>query len=131
MDVRTAFPSKWLKAADLQGKKVAVTISRYDMVDVGDESGEDKPVIYFDGKSKGLILNITNTNMIAEICNDSFESEDWEGTTIVLYSTKVDFKGRRVDAIRIDSPKGKPKDGNKKAANPDADGFKDDDIPPF
>lgn len=129
MDVRTAFPSKWLKAADLQGKKVAVTISKYEMVDVGDESGEDKPVIYFEGKSKGLILNITNTNMIAEICNDSFESEDWEGTTIVLYSTKVDFRGKRVDAIRIDNPNGPaPKTGNKKAAPAPDD---DDDIPPF
>ena len=34
---------------------------------------------------------------------------------VVLYSMKVDFKGRRVDAIRIDPPNGSKPKGNKKA----------------
>ena len=102
MDINVAFPSKWLKAADLQGKRVTVVIDRVDMEDVGDKD-EDKPVVYFQGKTKGLVLNRTNASTIAEICDNSSETDDWIGVSISLYSEKVDFKGRRVDAIRIDN----------------------------
>ena len=48
MDINAAFPSRWLKAADLKGKKVAVVISGVEMEDVGDKDEGDKPVVYFD-----------------------------------------------------------------------------------
>jgi len=102
MDINAAYPSKWLKAADLKGKRVTVVIDKVDMEDVGDKD-EDKPVVYFQGKTKGLVLNKTNAFMIAEICDCSTETDDWIGATVILYSEKVDFKGRRVDAIRIDN----------------------------
>jgi len=104
MDINAAFPSKWLKAADLKGNKVAVVISGVEMEDVGDKDEGEKPVCYFEGKSKGLVLNKTNSSMIAELCGNSFETDDWIGAKIILFSTKVDYQGRRVDAIRIDPP---------------------------
>ena len=126
MDINTAFPSTWLKAADLKGRRVTVTITGVEMENVGDKDEGEKPVVYFEGKTKGLVLNKTNSSTIMEICDNSAETDDWIGATIVLFSMKVDFQGRRVDAIRIDNANGsKPKAGNKKAAAPD------DDIPPF
>lgn len=104
MDINQAFPGKHLKAADLNGKRAIVTIDYVEMEDVAD-SGE-KPVVHFQGKDKGLVLNVTNANMIAEICN-STETNEWSGHQIVLYSTKVDFQSRRVDALRVDYPKNK------------------------
>jgi len=115
MDINSAFPSKWLKAADLKGKRVTVTISGVEMEDVGDKDEGEKPVCYFEGKTKGLVLNKTNSSMIAEICDDSTETDDWIGASIVLFSQKVDFQGRRVDAIRIDSPNGTKQKSGKKA----------------
>lgn len=96
-----AFPGAFLKAADLQGKRVPVIIDKVDMEDIG---GEEKPVVHFKGKDRGLVLNRTNANMIAEITG-SDETDDWVGVSIILYCAKVDFQGRRVDAIRVDAPK--------------------------
>jgi hypothetical protein len=112
-----AFPSKYLKVIDLRGQHVAVTINSVDFEQVGDD---EKPVVYFKNKQKGLVLNKTNWEMIAEIAG-SDESDDWPGTRIVLYPDRVPFKGKHVDAIRIDKPH-KP---SAKKSSP-----QDDDEPP-
>lgn len=100
MKISDAFPAAYLKVTDLQGRRVTVTIDHVDMEDIGDDH---KPVAYFAGKSKGLVLNRTNANMIVEIVG-SEETDGWKGHAIVLFATKVDFQGRRVDAIRVDRP---------------------------
>jgi hypothetical protein len=110
MNISGAFPSTYLKAADLQGRRVTVTMAGVRLEDIG---GEQKPILSFVGKDKGLVLNKTNANMIAEITG-SEETDDWKGQAIVLYPTKTDFQGKRVDAIRVDYPstsgaKAKPK----------------------
>lgn len=102
MKIGEAFPSKWIKAADLGGQKVTVTIDSTEMANVA-QGEDDKLVVYFRGKKKGFVLNVTNANMIAEITG-SEETEDWPGHQIALYPTKVDYSGRRVDAIRVDYP---------------------------
>ena len=100
MNINAAFPSNFLKAADLQGRRVSASISHVKMEDIGDDH---KPVVYFNGKEKGLVLNKTNANMITEIAK-SDETDQWRGVSIVLYPTKTDFQGKRVDAIRVDYP---------------------------
>jgi hypothetical protein len=100
MDINAAFPSAFLKAADLQGRRVAACIDSVAMEDIG---SEQKPVVYFQGKEKGLVLNKTNANMISEIAK-STDTDHWTGVHICLYPTKTDFQGRRVDAIRVDYP---------------------------
>lgn len=100
MNISGAFPSNYLKASDLQGRRVPVTISHLRMEDIGDDH---KPVLYFHGKEKGLVLNKTNANMILEITGTE-ETDHWKGKSIELYPTKTDFQGRRVDAIRVDYP---------------------------
>lgn len=100
MNINGAFPSNYLNAAALQGHRIVVTISHVAMEDIGDEH---KAVLYFQGKEKGLILNKTNANMLKEITG-SDETEEWKGMPVVLYVAKVDFQGRRVDAIRVDYP---------------------------
>lgn len=101
MKIGEAFPSKWLKAADLGGRKIGVTIDSVEMANIGDD--QDKLVVYFQGQTKGFVLNVTNANMIAEIAGTD-ETDDWTGVKITLYSTKVDYAGKRVDAIRVDYP---------------------------
>jgi len=100
MNINGAFPSTYLKAADLQGKRVTVTVDRVVMEDIG---GEHKPVVKFVGKDRGIVLNKTNAAMIAEIASDE-ETDNWKGTKITLYPTKTDFQGKRVDCIRVDYP---------------------------
>ena len=106
MKISEAFPSKYIKAADLLGRRALVTIDSVGLENIGDET--DKLVVYFHNKDKGFVCNRTNANMIAEICGTE-ETEEWAGKQIVLYPTKVDFQGRRVDAIRVDYPQDRVK----------------------
>ena len=100
MKIGSAFPGQYIKAADLQGKRVQVVVERVDMEDIG---GETKPVLHFRGKERGLVLNKTNANAIWGI-NGSDDTDDWPGTSLTLFPSKTDFQGKRVDCIRIDPP---------------------------
>jgi hypothetical protein len=104
MKTSDAFPSKWLAAADLAGKEVPVTVEQVDIADLPD--GKKRPVLYFKGKSKGLILNRTNSNAIEHDCGYGDDMDNWVGKKLVLYPTSVDFKGSRVEAVRIRRPNG-------------------------
>jgi hypothetical protein len=126
MRMSTAFPSKYLRAADLQGRDVTVTIERVEMADIGDD--DPKPVVYFKGKEKGLVLNKTNAGTIADTLGD--ETDDWTGAAIVIFPTKTDYQGKRVDAIRLRVPRQAPqKDGNGDGGNLATAKFDDQEIP--
>ncbi len=96
MKISDTFPSNYLKAANLDGKNVRVTISRVLVEEIGDDR---KPVLYFKDKEKGMVLNKTNANNIAVLYGD--ETSDWEGQDIVLFPAMVDFQGKTVEAIRV------------------------------
>jgi hypothetical protein len=100
--IGSAFPSNYLKAEDLQGRAVRVVIDSVTEEKIGDDR---KPVLHFVGKDKGLVLNKTNANRITDAMG-SDETNDWEGGSITLYACKVDFQGKRVDAIRVDDRPG-------------------------
>lgn len=97
MRISNAFPSKFLKSSDLMGRSVRVIMDRIEMESLGEDK---RPVIYFRGKEKGLVLNKTNANTIAEMWGD--DTDHWQGKEITLRPTRVDFKGERVDAIRVE-----------------------------
>lgn len=106
MRISNAFPSKFLKCADLQGKAVTVKIERVEMEEIGNDK---RPIAYFYGKEKGFVLNKTNASVIADMYGD--DTDTWDGKHITLRPTRVDFKGERVDAIRVefhDQPKEVP-----------------------
>src|SRR5262249_26306156 len=97
MRLSILFPSKWLRAADLDGKEHAIIIDRLD-AEVFGEDGE-KPVLYFQGRKKGLVLNKTNAFAIGEDYGD--DTLAWKGKPLTLYATRVEFKGKVVDSIRV------------------------------
>ena len=100
MRVSEAFPSDYLKAADLRDRTIMVVIDRVEMKDIGDDH---KPVVYFQGKERGLVLNKTNANNIALAHGD--DMDDWVGKEIVLFPAMVDFQGKTVQAIRVRAPR--------------------------
>jgi arabinogalactan endo-1,4-beta-galactosidase len=96
MNINEAFPSNYLKAADLQGRTITVKISHVTSEKLGDDN---KLIIYFEGKQKGMVLNKTNANNLAFAFGP--ETDDWQGAEAQLYPTMVDFQGRSVEALRI------------------------------
>lgn len=99
MNINDAFPSNYLKASDLGGHQVVVTVDRVEFETVGRDR-EEKAVVYFVGKTKGVILNKTNARKITEIVGSAL-TEEWAGTAIVLYPTETEFGGETVECIRI------------------------------
>jgi hypothetical protein len=96
MDINAQFPSKYLKAADLNGGEVTVTIKDC----IVESLGEDKrPVLYFAGKDKGVVLNKTNATNISDAYGG--DTDEWVGKKVILYTAYVDFQGRSMEAIRI------------------------------
>ena len=59
-----------------------------------------KPVVYFRGKEKGLVLNKTNANKITTLLG-SDDTDNWEGRQIRLYATEVRFGGETMEGIRV------------------------------
>ena len=99
---RDSIPSKWLKAADLDGKPHLYTITRF-AVEKSQE-GEKFPAVYFKEEAKGLRLNVTNGKAIERITG-SADPVRWPGVRIVVFPTETELRGETVDCIRVRAPK--------------------------
>jgi hypothetical protein len=101
MQISTAFPSEFLRAADLQGRQVRVIIDHVELREVGTD-GEHKPVLFFQGKEKGVVLNKTNATVLGDSYGD--DTDDWVGQPVVLFEAMVGFQGKNVRAVRMRVP---------------------------
>jgi hypothetical protein len=97
MKMSEAFPSKWLKAPDVEDMEMPVIMDQVVMEEMND--GKKKPVLYFQNCDKGLVLNVTNKNAIAAVYGD--ESDDWAGHPVALISVPVEYQGKITDGIRV------------------------------
>ena len=99
VNINTAFPSKYLKADELDGD-VVYTIEGVTLENVGThEKPESKPVITFAETDKGMVLNKTNANTVAGLYGP--DTDGWIGKPITLFATEVDFQGKQTLAIRV------------------------------
>lgn len=105
MNIGTAFASKYLKASDIpEDHPVTVRIDRVEIEDLGQGQDKDsKPILYFVGKNKGMVLNKTNSKVIAKAYGE--ETDDWTGKPVTIMSMEVEFKGDMVQGLRIRIPK--------------------------
>lgn len=102
MKMSEEFPSKYLKASDLGGREVRVTMGHVEREKVGDDF---KPALYFKGKDKAMILNKTNAGTISDSYGD--DTEEWFDQPLILFSVMVDFQGKVGPAIRCRVPTAK------------------------
>jgi hypothetical protein len=123
MNINKAFPSKYLKASDLDGE-ISVKITRVTFEQVG-AGQETRPVAYFDGIGKGVVLNKTRSNGIIR-ASGSEETDDWVGVTVLLYPSTTQFQGEEVECIGIRAPR--PKKATAPAAAPGIEPGPDDDL---
>jgi hypothetical protein len=98
------FPSKYLKASDLNGKPCVVTITSAPLETLKTPDGKEdtKTVLYFRSAKKTLPLNRTNWDAVADIAGD--DTDAWPGCQVELYPTKTEMRGDVVACIRIRAP---------------------------
>lgn len=102
MKVSEEFPSQYIKASDLGGREIRVTMQNVEREKIGTDN---KLVLYFKGKQKGLVLNKTNAATISDAYGD--DTEDWYEQPLILFSIKTDFQGKVVDGLRCRVPTAK------------------------
>ncbi len=116
MKMSEEFPSKYLKAADLKGREVRVTMQNCEREEVGKKDGvaDIKPVLYFKGNDKGVVLNKTNATVIGDFYGD--DTDDWYDQPVILYSVMTEFGGKATPGLRVRIPTAKD---NKEAPKAD------------
>lgn len=98
MDFNDMFPSRFLKAIDAAKGALILTIKSVTIEEVGEEE-EKKPVVWFEGQDKGLVLNKTNGAMLAS--DFGINTDDWVGKVVKLVVEKTLYKGKKMDALRV------------------------------
>lgn len=90
---------QFLKAQELTGDST-VTISKVTAEQVGQgNQSEEKLVVWFRNLTKGLVCNKTNLNALIDAYGD--DTDRWVGKPVILFSTMVEFQGKRVPGIRV------------------------------
>jgi hypothetical protein len=123
------FPSKYLKAADLNGQAKIVTIERasYETLRAPDGKEQGKTVLYFRNARKALPLNMTNFDAVSQIVGDD-ETDNWIGHHIELFPDKTSMAGKMLDCVRIRAPTQAPLRKQTATKSPPPEGL-DDEIP--
>ena len=124
MNINDAYPSNYLRASDLKGRNIPVVIDRIEQEKVGNDN---KMVLYFQNKTKGMILNKTNANNIAALYSP--ETDAWAGRQLIIFEAMVDFKGQTVPALRVRGPMPKDQPKQPQVQPPKMNGDMDDEIP--
>jgi len=101
-----AFPSKYLKSADVKERPHIAVISHLTRETVGKgEDAEEKYVLHFEGDAKPMVLNRTNW----ETLEDAFGgSDDWPAHKVKIRCVRTQFQGKSTDGIRLEAIVPKP-----------------------
>jgi hypothetical protein len=104
-----AFPSKYLKASDLNGEELTVKIikSQLETLKTLDGRENTKVVLYFHKQQKSLPLNRTNFESVQDVTGEN-DSDDFPGHDVTLYPTTTTMGGKVMDCIRVKSPEQGP-----------------------
>jgi hypothetical protein len=100
-DYRQMFDYLHLRAWDLDGQEVTVTIERVEAGVIENADGESKrmPFVYFRGYPKPLGINKTNGKSIAVMYGTDVSK--WIGRRVTLYPTTTPYGGEQKECIRI------------------------------
>jgi hypothetical protein len=101
-DYSDEYGGRFVKAEHLDKPFVGV-VERVEKVEVNKDDGTAKPVLYFDGRERGVVLNATRYNFMSELCK-SRDTDNWIGTRVGVRRGKVNFAGKRVDCVELCQP---------------------------
>ncbi len=99
MLIEDIFPSKYLKASDLNGQDLPVVIQSADIVQFDDGN---KIEVTLAGQSKTFVCNKTNAKAIATAY--SSDTNAWHGCNVILFPMMVDTPNGPKEAIRVRIP---------------------------
>ena len=96
------FPSDYIRAADLMGNDVTLTITSVEKnaeLSMAGGIKKKKPIVHFKETEKMLVLNKTNKDAI--ISHYGNVVAEWKGKKVTVYATTCSMKGETVDCARV------------------------------
>jgi hypothetical protein len=100
MRANEAFPSKYLKSADVKERPCVAVIKHLTQETVGQgQDAKEKHVLYFEDQ-KPMVLNRTNWDALEEAFGDS---ENWPGHKVKIRCARTQYQGKPTDGIRLDA----------------------------
>lgn len=101
MQLSEMYPSKYIKAADLpQPRTLQIQIVQMELIG---QDKDNKPVLYFAGEPKGLVMNKTIASQIAFITRND-DTDRWRGAWVELYQDMTQYKGQPIQCVRVRAP---------------------------
>jgi hypothetical protein len=97
------FPSKYLKAGDLEGPVVLTILEAPLETMTFKGKQEEKIVLHFRGTQKVLPLNLTNFDGVVAATGED-DTDNWVNRKIEVYPTTTEMRGQTVDCIRVRKP---------------------------
>jgi hypothetical protein len=96
------YPSKFLRASDLKGKEITVTIDRVEAEEFEQDGVKrPKPVVHFRNSGiKPLVCNKTNSSRLATALGDK-DTDAWAGKQVRLYPDMEEFRGQVHEVVRV------------------------------
>lgn len=91
-----AFPSRYLRSPDVEGKHFTATVKSVEYEKMAD--GKEKPVAYFKGMRKGVVLNKTKASFLAHAAK-SRNFDDWVGIDVDICGGTTQLRGETVSCI--------------------------------
>ena len=91
------FKTKYLRSEDHQ-EPLELTVDHVSEETMPD--GARKPVMYFEERQRGLVLNKANFSMMEQLTKQP-DSDDWGGTRVLLDVELVSFKGEVKPGLRL------------------------------
>lgn len=122
--VKDMIQSKFLRKEDFDEDQVC-TIKDCKLENVGkEEDQEQRWVLYFREREKGMVLNITTIRVLEQAYGG--DSDHWTGNKVMVYvDPNVSFGGKIVGGLRLRTPKKQAVQQPKPPVDPDFD----DNIP--
>lgn len=77
-----ALPTEHISGNEIGNHRLTLTVSHIAMKKLGD--GTEKPVMYFVGKDRGMVINSGNWDAMANVYGD--ESSNWHSKPIELFA---------------------------------------------
>jgi len=103
LKVSETYPSQYLTAADLNGKRLRVSIASVEEADVPDFNDKSitrrRLLLGFKGANKKMLLGSRNANILADAINDNCDS--WVGQTIELFAQRESVAGTLKDVLKV------------------------------
>ena len=101
MDITQSFQTKYLQKTDFPApRQLIIDTVTMENVAQDNQPQEMKPVLYFNGAPKPMVLNRTNANVCAALFGN--ETTGWQGKTVEVFNdVTIQFQGQLTGGIRI------------------------------